>query len=149
MMPCLSIRQPWAWLIVQGFKDIENRDWATQFRGRLLVHAGQTMTRPYYCQVRHELQAAGLCPDELPDFEALREMCGGIVGITSVIDCRQHHPSPWKQEGSYGFVLRESQPLPFHPWLGRLGFFNVPDELAAELLPKAQQPLSITTTEHA
>lgn len=25
-MKCLSIQQPWAWLIVNGFKDIENRD---------------------------------------------------------------------------------------------------------------------------
>ena len=48
MIPALSIRQPWAWLIVNGHKDIENRDWPTNFRGRLLVHAGQTMARRYY-----------------------------------------------------------------------------------------------------
>jgi len=37
----LSIRQPWAWLIVNGWKDIENREWSTRFRGRLLIHAGK------------------------------------------------------------------------------------------------------------
>lgn len=42
MIPALSIRQPGAWLIVNGHKDIENRDWpTTNFRGRLLVHADQ------------------------------------------------------------------------------------------------------------
>lgn len=38
------------------------------------------------------------------------------------------HPSPWKMEGLYGFVLCDSSPLPFTPWKGRLGFFNVPPE---------------------
>jgi hypothetical protein len=36
----LSIRQPWAWLIVQGHKPIENRTWPTTYRGPLLIHAG-------------------------------------------------------------------------------------------------------------
>ena len=44
-MKALSIRQPWAWLIVHGRKDIENRSWRTKFRGRFLVHAAQGMTR--------------------------------------------------------------------------------------------------------
>ena len=41
----LSIRQPWAWLILHGGKDVENRNWATKVRGRVLIHAGSTMTR--------------------------------------------------------------------------------------------------------
>src|SRR5437016_10859136 len=40
-MKALSVRQPWAWLIVNGHKDIENRSWQTKFRGKLLIHAGQ------------------------------------------------------------------------------------------------------------
>mgnify|MGYP002359850962 FL=1 len=38
-MKALSIRQPWAGLIIHGYKDIENRDWPTRYRGPLLVHA--------------------------------------------------------------------------------------------------------------
>ena len=38
-MKALSIRQPWAWLILHGGKDIENRTWATKLRGRVLIHA--------------------------------------------------------------------------------------------------------------
>ena len=126
MIPALSIRQPWAWLIVNGHKDIENRDWPTVFRGELLVHAGQTMTRPFYDATVAELSAAGLCPPDLPAFEDLPR--GGLVGWTRVVDCLQEHPSPWKLEGSHGFVLRDSRPMPFVPWKGRLGFFNVPRE---------------------
>jgi hypothetical protein len=35
----IVVRQPWAWLIVQGFKDIENRSWNTRYRGPLLIQA--------------------------------------------------------------------------------------------------------------
>lgn len=38
-MRVLSIRQPWAWLIVSGYKDIENRTWYTPYRGEIAVHA--------------------------------------------------------------------------------------------------------------
>ena len=40
-MKIISVRQPWAWLIVQGYKDVENRTWATGYRGHLLIHAGK------------------------------------------------------------------------------------------------------------
>ena len=39
MIPVLSVRQPWAGLIVKGIKAIENRTWRTHYRGDLLIHA--------------------------------------------------------------------------------------------------------------
>jgi|ERR1039458_8111645 hypothetical protein len=39
-LKAISIRQPWAWLIVNGYKDVENRIWAANVRGRVLIHAG-------------------------------------------------------------------------------------------------------------
>ncbi|CAN7361677.1 ASCH domain-containing protein [Acidovorax sp. LjRoot118] len=126
MIPALSIRQPWAWLIVNGFKDIENRDWPTNFRGEMLVHASQTMTRRYYDGTVEVLQMLGLYPPSLPTYESLER--GGLVGWTRVVDCVEHHPSPWKMDGGHGFVLRDSRPIPFVPYKGRLGFFNVPQE---------------------
>lgn len=33
----LTVKQPWASLIVHGIKDIENRSWQTNFRGRVLI----------------------------------------------------------------------------------------------------------------
>lgn len=40
-MKYLTVRQPWAWLLVNGHKDIENRSWPTKYRGPLLIHAAQ------------------------------------------------------------------------------------------------------------
>lgn len=124
-MRALSVRQPWAWLIVQGYKDIENRDWETQFRGRALVHAGLTMPLSYYEEVADWVQqAAGIV---LPEPEALER--GGIVGAVTIAGCVRRSESPWFNgdgERGFGFQLRDAMPLPFKPWKGRLGFFDVP-----------------------
>jgi ASCH domain len=40
-MKALSVRQPWAWLIIAGHKDVENRSWTTTYRGPLLIHAAR------------------------------------------------------------------------------------------------------------
>ena len=37
-MKALSIKPPWAGLILAGIKDIENRTWKTAYRGPLLIH---------------------------------------------------------------------------------------------------------------
>jgi hypothetical protein len=40
-MKALSIQQPWAWAIIAGHKDVENRSWYTHHRGSLLIHRRQ------------------------------------------------------------------------------------------------------------
>jgi hypothetical protein len=45
-MRAICIRQPWAHFIVKGFKDIENRSWKTNYRGPILIHAGETEFYP-------------------------------------------------------------------------------------------------------
>src|SRR5262249_34288315 len=37
--PALSVRQPWAELIIPGRKSIEVRTWWTEYRGLLWIHA--------------------------------------------------------------------------------------------------------------
>lgn len=39
-MKVLTIKEPWASLIVQGFKKYEFRSWKTNYRGKILIHAG-------------------------------------------------------------------------------------------------------------
>ena len=39
-LKALTIKQPWAWAIVAGHKDVENRSWSTPYRGWIVVHAG-------------------------------------------------------------------------------------------------------------
>ncbi|OEZ92144.1 ASCH domain protein [Janthinobacterium sp. HH107] len=126
-MKALSIRQPWAWLIVNGHKDIENRSWTTRFRGDFLVHASKGMTRAEYDDV--DLMLAldeQLRHIKLPAFEHLER--GGIVGVATITDCVTRSKSPWFF-GSHGFVLVGAKPAPFAPLKGMLGFFDVPNDL--------------------
>lgn len=126
-MKTLSIRQPWAWLIIHGGKDIENRSWPTCFRGRFLVHAAKGMTRAEYEDARDT--AMHINPAiQLPAFEELAR--GGIVGSVELTDCIDDSASPWFF-GKFGFVLRNPEPLRFSPMSGRLGFFDVQEGGAA------------------
>jgi hypothetical protein len=61
----------------------------------------------------------------LPPFEELQR--GGIVGSVELVDCvtEESASSGWFF-GRYGFVLRDPKPLPFRPFKGMLGFFDVP-----------------------
>lgn len=77
--PALSIRQPWAWLILHAGKDIENRSWKREYTGRILIHAGTTMTRGDYEESKSFAKQRGVT--NLPSFEELKKtQCGGIVG---------------------------------------------------------------------
>ncbi|MDG9809498.1 MULTISPECIES: ASCH domain-containing protein [Pseudomonas] len=127
-MKALSIKQPWAWLIIHGGKDIENRTWHTKFRGRFLVHASQGMTNKEYCDGLEFAMRAGDVR-LLRDFPTYQQMQrGGIVGSVELVDSVDHSDSSWYM-GAKGFVLRDPQVLPFIPYKGRLGFFDVPDEV--------------------
>jgi hypothetical protein len=121
-MKAISIRQPWAWLIIHAGKNIENRTWRTDIRGRVLIHAAKGMTRIEYddaFDVAAEIIGMGI---KMPDFEKLER--GGIVGAVEIVDCLSFHTSPWFF-GKWGFVLKNPEPLPFRPMRGQLGFFDV------------------------
>ena len=106
-MLALSIRQPWAWLILNGSKDIENRQWQTRVRGRVLVHAAKGMTRNEYAGAVDFIVDAGMppLPFDLPAFEHLQR--GGIVGSVEIVDCVAESASPWFI-GRYGFEQRKT-----------------------------------------
>ncbi len=116
-MKALAIRQPWAWLIVYGFKDIENRDWRTKYRGPFLVHASKTVDEEAWRRIRRER------PDiPMPPLSSMDR--GGIVGRAVLSDCVDESDSPWFT-GPRGFLLREATPLPFEPYRGMPGFFDI------------------------
>lgn len=128
-MKALSIRQPWAWLIVHGYKPVENRGWATKFRGRILVHAAKGMTHSEYTEARaltfDAVRWHGLSPAAIENFPSFHDMQrGGIVGAVDIVDCVQKHPSRFFF-GPNGFVLANPEVLPFRPCRGMLGFFEV------------------------
>lgn len=123
-MKALSIRQPWAWLIVHGGKDIENRRWPTAYRGPLLIHAAKGMTDAEYGSARDFAQALGVLVPAPPDLQR-----GGIVGQVDLADCvtsrdlDRIYGSNWFC-GPFGFVLRNPRPLAFVPLRGSLGLFE-------------------------
>lgn len=130
-MIALSIRQPWAWMILHAGKDIENREWSTRYRGRVLIHAGKGMTRDEWGSAWEFASGSGASPKALDanlTFDTIER--GGIVGSVEIVDCVEDSDSRWFI-GRYGFVLRNPLPMPFVPYRGRLGFFGVP---AAALL---------------
>lgn len=129
MLPCLSIRQPYAWLIVNGIKPVENRTWPTRFRGRILIHASANYPKGEYAEDRTTYsERFGI---QYPEREA---MVGGIVGSATIVDCVQDHPSEW-WIGPWGFVLEKPRAFDrLIPYKGALGIFKVP----ASVLPAAQ-----------
>lgn len=120
-MKTLSILQPWAWLIVNKHKGIENRDTLKNFRGKFLVHAGQKRpSKEKWIEFQQTfLDDKGIV---LPDMDKID--FGGIVGEAEAIDCVQKSNDYWFV-GKNGFVLSNQKTLPFMPCVGRLNWFNV------------------------
>lgn len=141
MIPCLSIRQPWAFSIVPpGNKRIENRSWRARYRGMFLIQAAKGLTRD-------ELEGwADMIRAEDISWPGLRGRVwrtgdfdrGGIVGMATLADVvtsEDQLPAdqrPWFF-GPYGFVLEDVRALPFMPCKGALGFFAAPPEIEAEV----------------
>ena len=127
-MKALSIRQPYAWLIVNGIKDVENRTWRTGYRGPVLIHAGKTYPKGEHADDFDAYEHQG--------FPADRDgMLGGIVGIATITGCVTHSASRW-WIGPVGFTLANARPLPaLIPCKGELGFFDVPADVLALLPP--------------
>ena len=144
-MKALSIRPAWAHLIIRPditdpikrwnatqrgiLKLIENRTWATSYRGKILVHASKSMTKAEYADAMDMLyRVTGSVPDSIPSFDDMPR--GGIIGSVQVVGCLPPEEvcSGWRMPGHFGFQLHNPQPLPFRPMRGQLGFFEVPEE---------------------
>jgi hypothetical protein len=125
-MKVIVIRQPWAWLIVRGFKDIENRTWATRYRGPLFIQA--SAHRPSAREMRDFREYARKRGVILPEeFEF-----GGIVGSARLDRCVRKSRSKWFI-GPVGWVLSKPKRLPFTPLKGRLGLFDPTPRLLNKL----------------
>src|SRR5579875_2427196 len=126
----LSLKQPWAALLVHGRKTIEVRRWPTARRGRILIHAARVPDdRP---------QAWSHLPAEWLE---TAQLLGGIIGAGDLIDCCTYHtleafqadqhrhlndPS-WFQAPLYGFSFTNLTVLPFRRYPGSVRFFPVED----------------------
>ena len=77
-MKVLTIRQPWATLIMQGDKRFEFRSWQTKYRGKLLIHAGKGIDKEAVQRLKKYL------PENMP--------FGKILGKVRLVDCVKMSP---------------------------------------------------------
>ncbi len=130
----ISVRQPWAWAIVAGFKNIENRSTFAVTKGgfeprRVAIHASKGMTREEYEDARDFMASLGVrCPR--PDCLVR----GAIVGAATVTAIVKAHESPWFF-GPRGLVLADQVEVPAIPAIGALGYFKWSPSGAPELEP--------------
>ncbi|MBF0391660.1 MAG: hypothetical protein HQL38_03160 [Alphaproteobacteria bacterium] len=135
-MRVLSIRAPWWAYILFGGKDIENRDWRTNYRGPVLIHASKWFDLEEVAEDAawaRSVREAHSTASAMPQFtyRSLKAAGGSIVGMVDLIDCVSASDSPWFQ-GDYGFVLQKPrvfrEPIPCR---GHLGLFIPSDEVMA------------------
>lgn len=133
-MKALSVRAPWWWFILHSGKDIENRDWSTNYRGLIWLHASKWYVHRDVVDDLWGVEGTVKdikFPAEHP-YEWLKSSGGCIVGSVEIVDCVSLSTSPWFN-GPYGFVLRNpvalAAPIPVK---GMLGFFDVPAGLIGD-----------------
>lgn len=118
-MKCLTIKQPWAWLITEGYKGVENRSWKTLHRGEFLIHSAQTV----------DAEAMKQLPRLFPDIEFPASYdLGKVIGKVELYDCITDSDSQWAQPRSYHFMLRNAQTCRPVQYKGQLNFFNVDEK---------------------
>lgn len=143
-MKAITIKQPWASLICSGIKDIENRTWATKFRGRILVHAAASKIKyfsalDFFGEERNKVikEKTGYVPT-LP--------ISSIIGSVEVVDCVINHESIWAEKTPMAYLgkLTIECQAPIYNWVlanpilfpepipakGKLSFWDYPGILA-------------------
>ena len=117
-MKVLSLKQPWAELVLQGRKTIEIRKWNTHFRGKFLIHSSKT-----------------------PDTEAIKRFgfsnlpCGFILGEAELVDVKMYKDSAEFEKdrhlhlataefGNHGFVLKNVKRMKPIPAKGKLNLWD-------------------------
>lgn len=119
----LSVRQPWAWAIVAGYKEIENRSHGSIAAGRMdcrriAIHAAVGLKQDEFKWGHWRLHRHGVrCPHPS---ELVR---GAIIGTVDVIDIVSESQSEWFG-GAMGLVLENAETCPPIPCLGKLGYFE-------------------------
>jgi hypothetical protein len=149
-MKTLSVRQPWAELIVQGRKSLELRSWTAKYRGPLAIHASQTVERD-------ACRDHGLDPDRVTTGAVI-----GVVDLVSVdlLDAAAYEQragehlsdAPWAGEPLFGWRLANPRALrePISV-RGRMALFDValddpgegsPSEIVATDSPATDSPVT-------
>lgn len=130
-MKAISIKQPWASLIVEGIKPIENRTWPTKYRGKVFIHASAKMVqhefvREIYTQDQWDYLNSNNLHDKIKTVPL-----SAIIGEVEIVDCVIGHESIWAETGFvnhkpiYNWVLANpvKYPDPIKNIKGKLSFW--------------------------
>jgi len=129
-MRILTVRQPWAWAIIHGGKDVENRvrNIAGNFRGPVAIHAAASATATLTdaderLLLDHDVDGK---VDGWMGGEPIES--GVILGVVDLVDVHQldsaacYDDSEWAQDGAYHLVLESprtlTDPIPYRGALG-------------------------------
>lgn len=110
-MKALTIKQPWASLIIYGGKDIENRTWRTNVRGRIAIHSSNKSDEKDFQKAAEVVSRIG--SEQAQRFLSFGAFPTGVIlGTVELTDCKCYDDtgSPWYW-GPFGFFLRDPQPL--------------------------------------
>lgn len=126
----LSLYQPWADLIVDGIKPIENRLWSSKYRGGLLIHASKKWDSEGAQWIVDNTDAPLKCK--------VQYTFGAFIGQVNMVGCTQKSDSIWFF-GPYGFIFekakRYKRPI---LWSGQRRIFSVPADELRKLLSSKQ-----------
>lgn len=148
-MKAITVKQPWASLIVEGIKDIENRTWPTKFRGRVLIHAGANPVKFNALGDILTFQQFDILKGNVSPF--IGNYLGAIIGSVEIVDCVINHHSIWAEKSNlYQLAPEETSedyPDPIYNWVlanpikfdkpipakGKLSFWEFADEQLPEI----------------
>lgn len=148
-MRAITVRQPWAWAIVHGGKDVENRtrNIAGGYRGLVAIHAALKVHEGWPL-TEHSALINGVASsaESAAAFGAFGAVIG-VVDLTGVhwwgddtchriggVDGR-HRCSPWAMDHYRHLTLANRRPLATPvPAKGRLGLWTLPDDVEAAVL---------------
>jgi hypothetical protein len=119
----LSVKMPWAGLIMYCGKDIENRTWRTDYHGRIFIHASAKPEQNY----NELLQVLAL--EYAENYSMFQKKflgdCGNIIGSVELVECVRNSRSQWAERGLWHWVLRDPIPLAVPiPARGSLGLWE-------------------------
>jgi hypothetical protein len=132
-MKALSIRQPWAELIMQSRKMLEIRTRNTKFRGDFLIHASKNIDQNLI--MRFDLDPNQLKFGAIIGYTHLKKVIIYNTPNEFIKDAKLHLSLEKKEKYPvYGFVLGDVHRIKPIPYKGRLGFFEVPEIAPRDLI---------------
>jgi hypothetical protein len=123
-MKCLSLKQPYAELIVSGKKTIELRRWNTKFRGEFLIHASKKVNN-VACR-KNKIDPDSITRGAIVGKGLLYDVIFYDNRRLFVQDANKHLAGNNYSDCKYGFLIKNAKRFrtPFSI-NGKLGFFNV------------------------